>query len=194
MNEANRGRLEQRLLPGSLPWPELRDDFAEMNERNRLNRRQWLSEQGVEFGFDLEAETTAILQIATDWEPRFANHTAQPRFSKVRSIPTDTDPAKIEGLPIGRVLASARDAAGRGFKAFVSHRPFSVLVERRPASALAVLTDAARNREFPEREWAVLLRATSKVAVKKRMLVAIVARRTRLTPEHVVELRHPIRD
>lgn len=192
LSEADRGRLEQRLLTGSLPWPEPRNDLAAINAHYRLNRLQWLSERGVAFGFDLEQEMATLRQIAPEWEPRFASHTAQPRVGQVRSILTDTDPAKVEGLPVGRVLAGARDAAGRDFEACVNHEPFLGLAERRPVFALAVLTDAARNGEFPEREWVALLRATSKVPVKKRLLQAIVARLARLEPEHVAELWHPI--
>ncbi|MEP9356003.1 SIR2 family protein [Xanthobacter sp. KR7-65] len=192
MSEADRERLEQRLLTGSFPWPESRDDLAILNAHCRLNRLQWLSNRGVEFGFDLEVEMTAIRQIAIDWEPRFANSTAQPHVGRVRSVSTDTDPTKIEGLPIDRVLASARDAAGRDFETFVNRRPFLGLAEKRPAFALAVLTDAARKGEFPEHEWAALLHATSKVAVKKRLLQAIAARLARLALEHVAKLRHPL--
>lgn len=192
MSEADRDRLEQRLLTGSFPWPESRDDNARFDAHSRLNRLQWLSNQGVEFGFDLEAQMTAIRQIATEWEPRFANRTAQPHVGKVRSVSTDTDPTKVEGLPVGRVLAGARDAAGREFDSFVDRRPFIGLAEKRPAFALAVLTDAARKGEFPEREWAALLHATSKITLNKRLLQTIAARLARLKPEHVMELRHAI--
>lgn len=192
MNQADRGRLEKRLLTGSYPWPEPRDDLAQVNAHYRLNRLQWLRDRDVKFGFDVEAEMTVIRQIATEWEPRFAKRTAQPKIGKVRSIETDTDSAQIEGLPIGRVLAAARDAAGRDFDTFINHRPFLGLAEKRPAFALAVLTDADRRGEFPEREWASLLHATSKGSLKERLLVAIAARLARLAPEQLVELRHPV--
>jgi len=192
MSDADRGRLEQRLLTGSFPWPESRDDNLRFDAHTRLSRLQWLSDQGVEFGFDLEAQMAAIRQFAPDWEPRFANSTAKPRVGKVRSVLTDTDPTKVEGLPIGQVLSGARDATGRDFGTFVNHRPFLGLAEKRPAFALAVLTDAARKDEFPAREWAALLHATSTVALNKRLLHAIAARIARLKPEHVVELQHPI--
>lgn len=192
MSEADRGRLEKRLLTGSFPWPEPRDDLEKINTHYRLNRLQWLSEQGVKFGFDLEAEITAMRQVATEWEPKFADRAAQPHVGKVRSISTDTDPADIERLPIGRILAAARDAAGHDFETFIDRRPFLGLAEKRPALALSVLTDAARRGQFPEREWATLLHATSEGALKKRLLLAIARKLARLPPEHVSALRHPV--
>jgi len=193
MSAANRGLLEHRLLTGSLPcWPIPQDDLARVNARHRLNRLQWLSDRGVEFSFDLEAEMTGLRQIASEWEPRFAGRTAQPRVGKARMISTDTDPARIENLPIGQVLAAARGAAGIDFDSHVDNRPFLGLAEKRPAFALAVLTAAARKGEFPEREWAALLHATSKGVLNKRLLRTIAARLSRLALEHVAELKHPL--
>lgn len=192
MTQPNRGRLEERLLTGSFPWSDPRDDLTRINAHYRLNRLHWLSDHGVAFGFDLDAEITALRQFATDWEPRFAGRTAEPHVGKVRSIPTDTNPAKIEGLPIANVIAAAKEAAGRDFETFVDHRPFLGLAEKRPAFALAVMTDASRKGEFPEREWASLLHATSKGVLSKRLLCAVAERLARLTPVQVAELRHPI--
>ena len=192
LNEGDRQQLEQRLLTESFPWPEPREDLARVNAYYRLNRLQWLTEHGVTFAFDLEAEMTKNRQDAPEWEPRFAERTAQPHVGKVRSIPTDTDPAPLKDLPVGLILAAAREASGRDFETFVDHRPFLGLAEQRPWLALAVLTDAARKGEFPEREWAALLHATSKGELKPRLVRVIGVRLARLGAEQVTALRHPI--
>lgn len=192
LSGGDRERLEQRLLTGSFPWSQPRDDLARVTAYYRLNRLQWLREQGVEFGFDADAEMDRNRLAAPDWEPTFAERAAQPHVGKVRSISTDTDPAPLEGLPIGRVLAAAREASGRDFESFVDHRPFLGLAEKHPAFSLAVLTDARRKKEFPEREWAALLQATSKGDHKPRLLRAIGSRLAGLAPEQLAALRHSI--
>lgn len=192
INDGDRQKLEHRLQTGSFPWREPRDNLAEVKAYYRLNRLQWLSQHGVKFSFNLESEMAKFRQHAPQWEPKFAERTAQPHVGKVRSIPTDTDPAALVGLPVGRILAKAREAAGRDFDTFVDHRPFLGLAEQQPALAVAVLTDAMRKGEFPEREWAALLHATSKADLKPRLLRVIGARVTRLKPEQLAALRHPI--
>lgn len=192
MSEADRGRLEQRLLQGSFPWPETEEDLDVINAHDRLNRLQWLTDQGVAFEFDLESEMTALRKVAFDWEPRFAKAIAQPHVGRIRSISINTDPKMVELLPIGLVLAQARTGRGKYFESSVNHQPFIGLAEQRPAFALAVLTDAARKGEFPKDEWTALLHATSKIKLKKRLLQALAARLARLLPEQVAQLRHPI--
>lgn len=192
LDAKSRQDLEQRLLTGSFPWPEPRDDLARIKAHYRLNRLQWLSSQGLEFGFDLEAEMSALRKDNPDWETRFADRTAQPNVGKVRRILTNTDATPLEGLSVGEVLATVREASGRDFETFIDHRPFSGLVAVRPAFALAVLTDAARKGEVPTREWAAFLHATATGELKRRLLAAIVARLAKLGPEKVAELRHPI--
>ena len=192
LDAKSRQDLELRLLTGSFPWPEPRDDLARIKAHYRLNRLQWLSAQGVKFGFDLEAEMTNLRKDNPEWESRFADRTAQPNVGKVRRIPTDTDPTPLKGLPVGEVLAAVREASGRDFETFINHRPFSGLAESRPAFALAVLTDAARKGKFPAREWAALLHEIAKGESNQRLLTAIAARLAKLGTEKVAELRHPI--
>lgn len=192
MNDGDRQRLEHRLLTGSFPWPQPRDDLIKVNAYRRLNRLQWLTEHGVKFSFNLENEMAKSLRDAPEWEPRFAERTAQPHVGRVRSIQTDTDPAPLEGLPVGRILEAAREAAGRDFENFVDHRPFLGLAKQSPALALAVLTDAARKGNFPEQEWAALLHATSKDDCNLRLLRVIGGRLARLKPDQVAALRHPV--
>lgn len=192
LSGGDRELLEQRLLTGSFPWPEPRDDRALSTAYYRLNRLQWLRDQGVNFGFDIDAEMARNRLDAPGWEPRFAERAAQPKVGKVRSISTETDPTALEGLPIGRVLAAAREASGSDFETFINHRPFVGLAEKRPAFALAVLTDASRKKEFPEAEWAALLQATSKADLKPCLLRAIGFRLARLAPEQLAVLRHPV--
>ncbi|RJG53480.1 hypothetical protein D0Z70_15800 [Sphingobium terrigena] len=192
MSEVDRARLEQRLLAGDIPWPVPREDVAEHIAHERLSRLHWLREQGVQFGAGFETGMSALREIATGWEPRFAGATAEPQVGKVRTVVPNTDTAPIQGLPIGRVLTAARDAAGRDFATFVDHRPFRGLADQRPAFALAVLSDAARKGEFPEQEWAALLHATSRAPLSSRLLRAIVHRLSRLSPEQVAVLRQPV--
>lgn len=192
MSEAAQHKLEQRLLTGSFPWPEPRDDLAAVNAHYRLNRLQWLSGRGVRFGFDIDAAIAENRREAPEWQPRFADRTAQPNVGKVRTIVTETNPANLSGLPVGEILVAARDAARLDFDSDVERRPFLGLAEERPSLALAVITNAARRGEFAEREWAALLHATSKGEQRSRLLRTIAFRLSKLSIDQAADLRHPI--
>ena len=194
MGEGDRQLIERRLLTGSFPWPEHREDLAAANAHYRLNRLQWLHEHGLRFSFNFEIEVAAIRRAAPEWKPGFADRTAQPNVGKVKSIVTNADPALLARLPIGRILAASRAIARLDFASSVEHQPFRGLAEERPMVALAVLTDAARRGEFAEREWGLMLRATSTGEIKPRLLRAIGGRLSRLTSEQIAALRHPISD
>ena len=192
MSPTNRGQIEQRLRTGSYPWPEPRDDVAKANAHYRLNRLQWLHDHGVQFGLDFDAELAKNREDAPDWEPRFADQAAQPKVGPVRSIETVTDPEPLLNVPVGEILATARKASQFDFSASVEHRPFRGLAESHPPRALAALTDATRKGEFDDRSWSAMLHATSRSELKPRMLCAIARRLSRLTPEQVALLVHPI--
>lgn len=192
MPESGRRQIEQRLLTGSYPWPEPRENLAAMNAHYRLNRLQWLTGAGVRFAFDVDAAIAENRRAAPEWQPRFADRAAQPNVGKVRSIVTETDPTPLSGLSVGQILAAARDAARFDFDSDVERRPFLGLAEERPALALAVITDAARKGEFAEREWAALLHATSKGQRSARLLGTIALRLSKLSADEVAAIRHPV--
>jgi len=192
MSAGDREQIELRLRTGSYPWPEPRDDMAKANAHYRLNRLQWLHDHGVQFGFDQDAELVKNREHAPDWEPRFAEHAAQPKVRPVRRIETVIDPEPLLNVPIGRILAAAREASQFDFSASVEHRPFRGLAESHPSRALAALTDATRKGEFDESSWSAMLHATSRSELKPRMICAISRRLSRLTPEQVALLIHPI--
>lgn len=192
MGENDRQVIEQRLLTGSFPWPEHREDLAVVNAHYRLNRLQWLHDHGVSFFFDFDAKVAEIRCAAPEWVPEFAYRTAQPNVGKVISVVTETDPTPLAGLPINGILAFAQAAARFDFRSNIEHLPFHGLAEERPSVALAVLTDAARKGEFAEREWASMLEATSTGDIKPRLLRTIGLRLSKLKPEHIAALRHPV--
>ncbi|WP_428394408.1 SIR2 family protein [Lichenicoccus sp.] len=191
MADVDRRRIEQRLFTGNLPWPEVLDDTA-LTASYRLNRLQWLHDNGVHFESELDAQIAKIRRDAPGWEPRFASGTARPHVGPVTSFITETSPAHLVGLPLGQILAAARESARIDFESAVEHRHYLGLAQERPALALAVLTDAARKGEFAESEWATLLHSTSRGEVKLRLLCAVGLRVSRLKLEQLVTLRHPV--
>jgi len=122
MGNGDRHAIEQQLLTGSFPWPEPRADLDTVNAHYRLNRLQWLHSHGVRFSFDFEAEIAKNRSAAPEWEPRFADRAAQPKVGKVRSIITESDPAPLARLPVGKILAAAREAARFDFDASRARR------------------------------------------------------------------------
>src|SRR3546814_15631432 len=56
LEASDRSAIEGRLLTGNFPWSEPRADEAVVNAHYRLNRLQWLRDNGITFGFDFETE------------------------------------------------------------------------------------------------------------------------------------------
>src|SRR3546814_1940956 len=86
-----------------------------VNAHYRLNRLQWLRDNGITFGFDFETEIAKLRTIAADWEPRFAGQAARRQVGEAYTIETDTEPAALADLPLGEILSPAAEVEGRDF-------------------------------------------------------------------------------
>src|SRR3546814_679948 len=180
LEASDRSAIEGRLLTGNFPWSEPRADEAVVNAHYRLNRLQWLRDNGITFGFDFETEIAKLRTIAADWEPRFAGQAARRQVGEAYTIETDTDPAALADLPLGEILPAAAEVEGRDFYERVRRAPFRGLTETQPIRALGALTNAMRNGQFEPHAWTSLLNARGEKLSRPRMLTAI---GTRLSTE-----------
>ncbi|MCG7403035.1 SIR2 family protein [Caballeronia zhejiangensis] len=186
--------LESRLRSGDIPWAREHEQRDELVAFYRLNRLHWLAEHGVSFSFDYNAEMTSLREAAPEWTEKSTRYTAQPHFSKVRSLTTDDDASSLERLPISEILQRAQAIGRHEFDSAVLRRPFSGLVENHPMRALAALKDATRRNSFHAWAWSTLLYSTAAKVRTPRMRRLIGSRLARLLPAWLREIVHPATD
>lgn len=192
-SEADRARIEERLLTSSFPWTDSTRGGKERAEAYyRLDRLHWLREQGVAFSFDVDAVVAALKPIADGWTERSGQEAADSDAPTVRSIDTDADSAALEHGPISEILDQAKRAGQSDFFDYVEHRPFVGLSDTRPARALAALGQAARNGNVPVSFWSTFLYAEKRKTDRPRLVRAIAARLTSLSPEALSSIDYPV--
>lgn len=93
--------IETRIREGQIPWTAQREDRDQLIAYYRLCRIHWLSTQGVNFSFDLDADLAKLRVLAPDWTEDSIAYTAQPGVSRVYSIETDTtdDGSRDKAVP-----------------------------------------------------------------------------------------------
>lgn len=189
----DRDRFERRILTTTFPWPDTRVDGKARSEAHyRLDRLRWLSQQGLNFSFDVEAKMAELRLIAVEWTERSGDRAADSHAPIVRSIGTNTDPRVLDDVPISEILSRAEEAAQRDFFDDEERRPFSGLSEESPSRALAALTDAARNGDVPINFWSAFLYASKRKTDSERFARAIAGRLASLPAKDLSNIVYPV--
>ncbi|MFT4955753.1 MAG: hypothetical protein ACI8U3_002152 [Brevundimonas sp.] len=189
---AERRALETRLLTGTYPYADERyDRAAEFAAYDQLNRIHWLAEAGVDFGFDLAAETAQRRAINTDWTPEIAADAVDANTGEVFSIERDTNPASLVGIPMNAILAASQQASGLRIRDRVHRDPFAGLSDTAPLRALGALTLAGRAQGAPAWAWADFLRSDARARDGDRLLRTIALRLTRLPVGQLSGIAYP---
>lgn len=176
-----RDALETRLRGGAYPWPEqVRGGVEGAAAFQRLSRLYWLSRAGVNFGFDVDAEISALRRLVPNWTERDGNEAAISHSLEVYTVESDARVDPIRDTPIPDILSVARQAARFSISERVQREPFRGLIDVKPVRALAALTHAARNGGTAEREWADFLHGDGRATDSVRMVCVIAARLERL--------------
>lgn len=192
-SEQDRDRFEERLRTTAFPWSDsTRGGKARAEAHHRLDRLHWLGGQGVAFSFDVDGEIDALRPIAEGWTERSGKEAADSDAPVVRSIDTDADPSALEHGPINDLLDRARQAGQSDFFDFVERRPFTGLSEARPARALAALGQAARKGDVPVSFWSAFLYVEARKSDRPRLVRAIAARLSSLSPEALSPIAYPV--
>jgi hypothetical protein len=189
---AQRARIEQRLLEEPLPWFVEREDRDDLVAFYRLNRLQWFKEQRVEFSFN-EGDTTSRLRaLSPSWEEAAAQHTAQPRITRLQAVGDNLDHSVLSDIPLDDVVAAAAHLAGHEFGERSVRNPFSGLAHRRPARALRALVLATRRDIDTAAAWSTLLNRQIQDSPSNRMRAQVARRLSQLRVEAILTIVHPI--
>ncbi|MGV1793560.1 SIR2 family protein [Rhizobium sp. A37_96] len=188
-----RARIEARLLTTSYPWTEkTRGGKTRAEAHYRLDRLQWLNDQGVTFSFNFDAEKTALRLLAPDWTEQSAMHAADSNAPVVRSVEVDINPGTLDDVPVSEILDRAGLASMPDFFDLEEHRPFTGLAEVRPVRALAALSDAARKGNVPASFWSAFLYVEQRKTDRPRLVRAIARRLVSLSPEGLSTIAYPV--
>jgi hypothetical protein len=184
--------IETRIRNGQIPWTAQSEDRDQLVAHYRLCRIYWLSAQGVNFSFDLDAEVAKLSVLAPNWSEDSIAYTAQPGVSRIYSIETDTNAEPLEQIPIGDVLEEALTLGQYNFASRVQRKPFCGLAKDRPIRALSVLTDAARKDIFVPWAWSSFLSSERDIVMSSRFLSVIGRRLARLSANNLMAIIHPV--
>ncbi|MGO7242878.1 SIR2 family protein [Rhizobium ruizarguesonis] len=193
MSAEARTSIEERLLRSSIPHftAKEREEVRENTAMVRLNTLHWFAENGVSFSFNLETERARLLEAAPGWREDFADYTAQPRSSGVRSVTTDRDPASILDVPASTLLPI--ELPERRGRDFTERDPFAGYSRDRPARAVMALHSAMRrNVDTAWHYWSTFLRSTSETKTSQRLNSVAVALILKLSPEEIAKLWYPL--
>jgi len=191
---AQRIQIEQRILEEPLPWFTEREDQKDIVAYYRLNRLQWLKEQGVLFSFD-ERETMVLLRaLSPNWEEAAAQHTAQPRITRVRSVEDNNDDSLLAEVPLDDVVTAAGHLAGYDFGQGTVRNPFSGLARRRPARALRGLVYASKRGLDTGAAWSTFLNRQIQGSPSSRLRAQVTRRLSQLPVTAALAIAHPIAD
>jgi hypothetical protein len=186
-------QLGRKLLDGPPPWEGEEDaEHTQRRTGSSLNRIHWLKSRGCEFDFDVNMESARLRELAPEWEPRYAEHTAESMEARSGMVETDTDHAALLTVPLADVLNKAAELNGRTYGMFVERNPFAGLVSQRPIRAFAALTIAAKRNEYPAWAWGTLLNREARKSDKPRFSALIAERISRLPTSTLAEIMYPV--
>lgn len=184
--------VERRLVNGRATYDgESEEDFEQRRSIGSAIVLGWLINQGCELGGETFDALPDLRSADPRWCPEWDEAADESREGRVVSIETNSDPSLIIDAPISQIIPLARQHTGHAFSESYDHRPFDGLVAQRPVRAVAALTHAARQGEYPAKFWRSALREWPD-ETRCRLSWLFGARLARLPLEIVVELGHDV--
>lgn len=195
-------QIEKKLLSGSPRRAEESDVELEKRQAwNSLSYITWLTDKGCEFSSDLNSAIGRLRQICPDWKPSYAAKAADSVTMHGGWVKTDTEHSPLLDEPLGNIIAKAHQLSGRSIGSMVEKDPFLGLSQERPVQALAALTNAAKQKEYPIGAWSTFLRHDARQNDKnlerfssQRLAMLIAERIIRCSDEAIVEFLGPAAD
>ena len=184
--------VERRLVKGRARYNgESEEDFEQGRASESATVLDWLINQGCDLGGETRSVLPSLRSADPRWRPEWAETADRSRDVRVRGVGTDSDPSPIIDAPISQIIPLARQHTGRAFPEPYDRRPFDGLVVQRPVRAVAALTHAARQGEYPAKFWRSALREWPDEA-RYRLSWLFGARLARLPSEIVAELGYDV--
>ena len=188
LSDDTRVEIETRLLKGRSRWKqEKEEDFKKRRTWSMLARITWLSRKGCK----LEEETDRLRELVPEWKPENADEVVRYGGTKSGIVRTETDHSALLDIPLASVLSEARGLSGIRDDSLVEDNPFAGLSAARPVRAFSALRIAAKEGDFPDREWDTFLNAEKRKTDKPRFMELIAERLARYLDNGATELVQP---
>ena len=167
-------------------YPGIRDEFAARYTR-------WIELQGCELIDYQSARLAKMIGKIESWSDGWATGLVSTHGVSVRSIKTDDNPGTLVSSPVNEVLDRAGAMGSGNYRASTDFRPFYGLVKTHPRKALAALSNASRQGNFPKEYWRPLIQQWPS-EVSPRLSLVFLHRVARLPHAAMRELSRPLGD
>ena len=167
-------------------YPGIRDEFAARYTR-------WIELQGCELIDFQSSRLTKMIEKIEDWSDGWATSIVILHGIHVGWVGTDTDSTSLADVPVSEVVERASSESTRDYRAHTDFRPFNGLVKSDPRKALAALSHASRNGDYPPDLWRpIILEWPSEVS--PRLNKVFLHRVSRLPHAAMRDLSHSLGD
>ena len=187
--EEQRTAIEHRIADGD---PSLGEDACEEDSKRRSIESAtmfgWLLLQGLSLTAAALQRLKLLRSADANWKPEWDERAASSHDGVGGIVREETDPSCLIGLPLDQILRVASENTRSPLFELVRYCPFDGFVAAHPARAVAALTHASRQGEYPAQYWrSALLKWPDDVRDRLRRLLA--ERLVRLPKQLILELR-----
>jgi hypothetical protein len=185
-----RAQIESRIIAGPARWRDEED--AQYHARKASTAATvlgWLESHGCQLSADARAILLELRAADPRWQPAWDEAADESFDARGGAVRTESDPSGIVEAPVGKLLDVADQHSKSRIGDFTDRDPFRGVVEQRPRRALAALSYAARQDQFPQRFWQTLLSHWPD-DVPQRLRWTLANRLVRLPTSVVSELRY----
>lgn len=157
-DKKDRAAIQKRILKGPPRYQRNEADYATRAAHQILSRINWLSAQGCQFTFDLDAVNTRLRAAAPEWQPEYAAGAADTHEGRGGWVRTETGFAEIEDLAADEIIPHVESMDRRPPGLLVQRDPFLGLSREQPEKALSALKACTRQRRLCTSFWQSFLR------------------------------------
>lgn len=177
LSRASRKVIEDRILKGPKRLRRERsEDYIIRKSWSTIERIYWLMQAGCNLSSSAKAEIDRLRICIPNWTEELGARAADSLQGRGGWVRTDTSHSILENIPVSEILSKAKEHSGRSNDFLVENDPFAGLVSARPVRALAALSYAARNHEFPVWAWRQFLSSDSRKEDRARLTLVIAER------------------
>ena len=185
--------LERRLVDGRARYSQ-EEPEAGYNRGRSIESAVilgWLRNRGCELSNDTQRVLPILRSADPRWRPEWDEAADESLGVRGGRFQIDSDPSPLLNAPLNQIIRLAREHTRSPIDELVAYRPFDGLVEQRPGRAVAALTNAARQADYPEEFWRSAMQNWP-VGARLRLVWLFGARLARLPLEIVFKCRHEV--
>ena len=186
LSAEKRKLLEDRIIGGRKKYEgESDENYNRWSPIQSARILGWLTIQGCDLSDDTKVALPSLRSAHPDWRPECDEDADDDGEGGGGSVTIDSDASVLLNAPLSQVISLARDNTKTSYEDLTDYQPFDGLVRQRPSKAVAALTLAARQGEYPQEFWRSLLANWPETA--NHPLIDLVGERLMELPSEVIE-------